>query len=67
MNKVNKVEGDDESLDIQTNDYKIAHLPKEEALNILKQAESSLAELTGREVTLIAYEKHEDAEIVNPT
>lgn len=67
MNKVKKVEGDEESLDIHTNDYMIADLPKEEALNILKQAESSLAELTGREVTLIAYEKHEDAEIVNPT
>lgn len=54
-------------MDIQTNEYKIAPLEdQEEALKLLEKAEASIAELTGREVTLIAYEKS-DAEHANPT
>lgn len=55
-------------MDIHTNDYRIAPLNnKQEALALLEQAEASIAEMTGRKVTLIAYEKNEDTEQANPT
>lgn len=54
-------------MDIQTNQYEIAPLENEaEALKLLEQTEASIAEMTGREVTLIAYEKSE-AQQANPT
>ena len=53
-------------MQIFTNQYQIAPLEgHEEALKLLEQAETSIAKLTGREVTLIAYEKSE-VEQANP-
>lgn len=41
---------------IETNRYEVASLPQtDEAVRIIRQAESKLAELTGDEITLIAY------------
>jgi len=55
-------------MDIQTNDYKVARLTDTgEALELLRQAEASISELTGCDVTLIAYEKDDKAELLNPT
>jgi|GEM_PF-744401 hypothetical protein len=55
-------------MDIHTNDYRIAPLnDRQEAVELLKRAEATIAELTGRDVTLIAYERNDAAEQVNPT
>jgi hypothetical protein len=55
-------------MDIHTNNYRIAPLDdKQEVLQLLKQAEATIAEMTGRDVTLIAYERNDDAEQSNPT
>lgn len=43
---------------IETKDYQVASLPKEsQVVDIIQEAESKLAELTGNEITLIAYSK----------
>lgn len=43
---------------IETQSYKVAPLPEEsQVLDIIKAAEARLAELTGNEITLIAYSK----------
>lgn len=43
---------------IETDNYQIASLPEEsQVVDIIKQAESKLAELTGSPITLIAYSK----------
>lgn len=56
-----------EIVDIQTDDYRIAPLEdKDEALQLIEQTEETIAQLTGREVTLIAYEKQEEHQ-ANPT
>lgn len=56
------------TMDIHTNNYRIAPLDdKQEVLQLLKQAEATIAEMTGRDVTLIAYERNDDAEQSNPT
>lgn len=45
-------------MDISTDRYKIAPLNhQEQAIAIIKEAEAAIAEATGNEVTLIAYEK----------
>jgi len=55
-------------MEIHTNNYRIAPLnDKQEVLELLKRAEASIAEMTGRDVTLIAYERNEAAEQTNPT
>ncbi|WP_187355380.1 hypothetical protein ['Paenibacillus yunnanensis' Narsing Rao et al. 2020] len=48
-------------MDIHSDSYKIAALSgQEEAVEVIRQAESALAQLTGiKDVTLIAYEKTE--------
>ncbi|WP_281883701.1 hypothetical protein [Paenibacillus sp. YYML68] len=46
---------------IETNQYEIAPLTQtNEALRIIQEAESKLAQLTGDEITLIAYTQAED-------
>ncbi|GGG23635.1 hypothetical protein [Paenibacillus abyssi] len=48
-------------MDINTDSYKVAPINDyERAIEIIKQAEASIAELTGNPVTLIAYEKTEE-------
>jgi hypothetical protein len=48
-------------VNIQTDSYKLAPLDEyEQAVKLIEEAESSIAKLTGSEVTLIAYEKTED-------
>ncbi|GAB6929674.1 hypothetical protein JCM10914A_36570 [Paenibacillus sp. JCM 10914] len=45
---------------INTDEYKIAALNDNEGtLKAIEDAETKIAELTGREVTLIAYEKEQ--------
>jgi hypothetical protein len=54
-------------MDIQK-EYQIAALePDSDAVKLLQEAEATIAELTGREVTLIAYERSEDLPPANPT
>lgn len=46
---------------IETDQYQIAPLAaSREAIEVIREAESVIAELTGNPVTLIAYEKKED-------
>ncbi|WP_189635987.1 hypothetical protein [Paenibacillus ihbetae] len=48
-------------MDIHTNEYKIAALNENEGtLKAIEDAETKIAELTGKEITLIAYEKKQD-------
>ncbi|CAM4446100.1 hypothetical protein [Paenibacillus tarimensis] len=48
---------------IHTDEYTIAPLNgHEQAVDLIQQAEDAIAELTGQRVTLIAYERNEDAE-----
>lgn len=48
---------------ISTDNYQIATLNEEEqALAIIRKAESAIAELTGHTVTLIAYEQSEETQ-----
>ncbi|MCZ8514537.1 hypothetical protein O9H85_19340 [Paenibacillus filicis] len=43
---------------IETKKYEVAPLPEEsQVLEVIKNAEARLAELTGSEITLIAYSK----------
>ncbi|WP_196427143.1 hypothetical protein [Paenibacillus woosongensis] len=45
-------------MDITTDTYQIAPLnDQKQAVEIIKEAEAAIAEATGNEVTLIAYEK----------
>lgn len=45
-------------MNIHTDEYKIASLSNDEqTVNAIKAAEAAIASLTGKEVTLIAYEK----------
>ncbi|WP_200901465.1 hypothetical protein [Paenibacillus sp. DMB20] len=45
-------------MNIKTDDYRIAPLNgNDQTLNAIKAAEAEIAEITGKEVTLIAYEK----------
>lgn len=50
-------------MDIHSDSYKVAALgDQEEALEIIREAEASIAHLTGNPtVTLIAYEKSENS------
>lgn len=48
-------------VDISTDTYQIAPLnDQKQAVAIIKEAEAAIAEATGNEVTLIAYEKSEN-------
>ncbi|WP_438444566.1 hypothetical protein [Gorillibacterium sp. sgz5001074] len=48
---------------IETNDYQIAPLAaSQEAVEVIREAEDVIAQLTGNRVTLIAYEKREETE-----
>lgn len=50
---------------IETNAYQIARLPEQsesEVVDIIQEAESKLAQLTGNAITLIAYSKSEEGE-----
>ncbi|GAA0135840.1 hypothetical protein YSY43_26800 [Paenibacillus sp. YSY-4.3] len=48
-------------MNISTDTYKIAPLnDQEQAVALIKEAEAAIAEATGNEVTLIAYEKSEN-------
>lgn len=51
----------DESMDIHSDSYKVAALSgQEDAVEIIRQAEAAIAQMTGNQaVTLIAYEKTE--------
>lgn len=45
-------------MNIHTDEYKIASLSNDEqTVNAIKAAEAAIESLTGKEVTLIAYEK----------
>lgn len=45
-------------MNIKTNEYQIASLSgDEQTVSAIKAAEAAIADLTGKEVTLIAYEK----------
>lgn len=47
-------------MDIHSNEYKIAALNGNEGtLKAIVDAETKIAELTGKEITLIAYEKEQ--------
>lgn len=47
-------------MDIQSNDYKVAQLQGNEGtLKAIEDAETKIAELTGKDITLIAYEKEQ--------
>lgn len=46
---------------IHTDSYKVAPINEyDQAIKVIKDAESLIANLTGNEVTLIAYEKTDD-------
>jgi hypothetical protein len=48
-------------MNINTDSFKVASLQEsEQAIQIIKKAESSIAQLIGNEITLIAYEKTEE-------
>lgn len=45
-------------MDVRTDDYRIAPLNNnEDIVSAIKAAEDAIAEMTGKEITLIAYEK----------
>ncbi|TVY10802.1 hypothetical protein [Paenibacillus cremeus] len=45
-------------MNIETDRYQIASLSEQsQALHIIQEAEAKIAEMTGRDVTLIAYSK----------
>lgn len=47
-------------MDIRTDDYRIAPLNgNEDIVSAIQTAEAAIAEKTGKEITLIAYEKSE--------
>lgn len=49
-------------MEIHTNGYKIAPLnDNESTLKAIRDAEKEIAEMTGKEITLIAYEKEKDS------
>ncbi|XEC96170.1 hypothetical protein AB6A23_06305 [Paenibacillus tarimensis] len=48
-------------MDFNTDSFKIAQISDHErAIEIIRQAEASIASLTGNEVILIAYEQNEE-------
>ncbi|MEK3721958.1 hypothetical protein [Paenibacillus sp. FSL H8-0034] len=48
-------------MNIHTDSFKVASLREyDRAVQIIEDAESSIAQLVGNEITLIAYEKIED-------
>ncbi|MDT3426443.1 hypothetical protein J2Z22_001969 [Paenibacillus forsythiae] len=50
-------------MDIHSDSYRIAALKeRDDAIEIIRSAEASIAQLTGSPVTLIAYEKNEGRE-----
>ncbi|WP_181438869.1 hypothetical protein [Paenibacillus sambharensis] len=54
-------------MEIKTDQYTIAPLNgHEQAVDVIQQAEDAIAELTGQRVTLIAYERNEEAEANKP-
>ncbi|BCG60200.1 hypothetical protein [Paenibacillus sp. URB8-2] len=49
-------------MDIHSDSYKVAALDQKDAIEIIRSAEASIAQLTGSPVTLIAYEISGDPE-----